>query len=177
MYNDVLAGMYDTTIVGNEKQVFVEAAEKMQKHVNHEKWGYIFKTIKAHADLMELKFDLGVQTRKAYLDGNKKELERLAKEVYPEVISRVEKMYRAFREQHYIELKPNGFEIHDMRFGGLMNRIRNCAEIVIDYCSGKLDRIEELEQKLYDYLDGTEEHKKGAFNESGWRYEYSVLGR
>lgn len=177
MYNDALAGMYDTTVIESEKHIFVEAAEKMQKYVGHEKWGYIFKTIKAHADLMEHKFDLGVKTRRAYLNGDKKELERLADEIYPLVIERVEKMYRAFREQHYIELKPNGFEIHDMRFGGLKKRLSNCREIILDYCSGKLDRIEELEQKLYDYLDGTEEHKKGAFNESGHRYEFSVLGR
>jgi hypothetical protein len=47
--------------------------------------------------------------------------------------------------------------------------------MLLDYCDGKLDRLEELEQKQYDYLDGTVEHVKGAFMENAYRDEVSVL--
>ena len=91
------------------------------------------------------------------------------------VCERVEKLYRALREQYYIENKQNGFEVEDVRFGGLVKRLLNCKEMLLDFCQGKLDRLEELEQKQYDYLDGTVEHVKGAFTENGYRDEVSVL--
>lgn len=175
LFNDVFAGIYDSTVDDTERYVFTDAAKKMQPYVQDEQWGYIFRLIKALAEVMELKFDLGVRTRRAYSQGDKEELRNLASNVYPVVAERVEKLYRALREQYYIENKQNGFELQDARFGGLVKRLQNCSEMLLDYCDGKLDRLEELEQKQYDYLDGTPEHTKGAFMENAYRDEVSVL--
>ena len=45
----------------------------------------------------------------------------------------------------------------------------------MDFYNGKLDRIEELDQKVVDYINGTDTHVKGAFMENGYCDESSVL--
>ena len=175
LYNDAFAGIYDSTVDESERKVFIDAAKKLSQYVDHPVWGGLFKTAKAHAKLMEYKFDLGVKTRRAYKSGDKKELKRLAKKIYPIVIKKVKAFYLTFREQWYKENKPNGFEIQDIRFGGLMNRLTNCRRLLLDYLSGKVDRLEELDQKIVDYYDGTENLTKGAFFENAFSDEASVL--
>ena len=83
LYNDVFAGMYDSTIDQSERHIFQEAAEVLIPYLNEPKWGYIFRKAKALAEVMEYKFDLGVRTRKAYRENDKKELRNLANNVYP----------------------------------------------------------------------------------------------
>ena len=43
------------------------------------------------------------------------------------------------------ENKSYGFEIQDIRLGGLMTRITHCKEVILDYISGRISKIEELE--------------------------------
>lgn len=175
LYNDVFAGMYDSTVDQSERHIFQEAAEVLVPYLNEPKWGYIFRKAKALAEVMEYKFDLGVRTRKAYLANDKDELRNLANNVYPLVAKRIEKFYETFREYWYLENKQNGFEVMDVRFGGLLQRLKNCARLLLDYCDGKVERLEELEQKIVDYIDGSDTYTTGAFMENGYTDEVSVL--
>lgn len=43
-----------------------------------------------------------------------------------------------------------GFEVQDVRLGGLMRRVRHCREMLEKYAAGECSRIEELEQPLLD---------------------------
>ena len=175
LYNDVFAGMYDSTIDQSERHIFTDAAKALRPYVNDPKWGYIFRKTKALAEAMEYKFDLGVRTRKAYREGDKKQLEYLADKVYPLVIRRIKKFYEAQREYWYLENMPNGFEVEDVRFGGLIQRLTNCRKLLKDYCAGKLSHLAELEQKIIDYIDGSDTYTTGAFMENGYTDEVSVL--
>ena len=47
--------------------------------------------------------------------------------------------------------KPFGFEIHDIRFGGLMARLESARETVRAYLNGEIARIEELEEPRLPY--------------------------
>ena len=175
LYNDVFAGMYDSTIDQSERHVFQEAAKVLKPYLNDPKWGYIFRKTKALAEVMEYKFDLGVRTRKAYSEGDKKQLKYLANKVYPLVIKRIKKFYKAQREYWYLENMQNGFEVEDVRFGGLIKRLENCRALLKAYCAGKIDRLAELEQKIVDYIDGSDVYTTGAFMENGYTDEVSVL--
>ena len=175
LYNDVFAGMYDSTIDQSERHVFTEAALELRPYVNDPNWGYIFRKAKALAEVMEYKFDLGIRTRKAYRDGNKKQLKYLANKIYPLVIKRIKKFYKAQREYWYLENMQNGFEVEDVRFGGLIKRLENCRSLLKEYCAGKIERLAELEQKILDYIDGSDTYTMGAFMENGYADEVSVL--
>ena len=175
LYNDVFAGIYDSTVDQSERHIFKEAAEVLRPYLKDEKWGYIFRKAKALAEVMEYKFDLGVRTRKAYKEGDKKQLKYLANKVYPLVIKRIKKFYKTFREYWYLENMQNGFEVMDVRFGGLIQRLNSCRTLLNEYCAGKRERLAELEQKIIDYIDGSDEYKTGAFMENGYTDEVSVL--
>ena len=175
LYNDVFAGIYDSTVDQSERHIFTEAAKVLRPYVNDPQWGYIFRKAKALAEVMEYKFDLGVRTRKAYKDGDKKQLKYLADKVYPLVIKRIKKFYQTFREYWYLENMQNGFEVMDVRFGGLIQRLENCRVLLKEYCKGKKSRLAELEQKIVDYLDGSDTYTTGAFMENGYTDEVSVL--
>jgi len=175
LWNDVFTGIYDSTVDQAERHIFTEAAEEMAKYKGDKKWGYIFNMVEKLALVLEEKFDLGVRTRQAYSAKDKDALRELATKVYPLVSKRIEDFYQALRVQYYKENKSNGFEIEDIRFGGIVKRLENCSRIILEYCDGKLDRIEELDQKVVDYLTGEDEHVKGAFTENGYCDESSVL--
>ena len=75
----------------------------------------------------------------------------------------MEIFYRFFREQWYQENKPHGFNIQDVRIGGLIMRLKNCKTTLEAYLAGGMDRIPELEETLLDCADGEVEPKKAVY--------------
>lgn len=63
------------------------------------------------------------------------------------LIVRVQSFYRAFRMLWYQENKPNGFEVQDARLGGLIQRLKNCREQLLQYVDGRLESLPELEEE------------------------------
>ena len=47
--------------------------------------------------------------------------------------------------------KPHGFDVQEMRLGALLYRIDSCRRRILSYANGKIDRIEELDEKLLPY--------------------------
>lgn len=146
-YNDPFIGIMDMAIPEDLGQKFAACAEKLAPLTTHTEWGYLFDTAKCLADVLELKADLGVRTRNAYQSGNRQAVAELLP-IYHEVADRVQSFYVAFEKQWSIENKPYGFEVQDIRIGGLKQRLLHCAERLQNYADGKLERIEELEEQL-----------------------------
>ena len=46
------------------------------------------------------------------------------------------------------EKKPLGFEIQDIRIGGLIQRVKHSKRVLEKYLDGQLEVVEELEQEL-----------------------------
>jgi hypothetical protein len=120
--------------------------------------GYMFDSAAKLCDVLALKYDLGVKTRAAYKAGDKAELARLAREEYAEVARRLAKFAAAFEKQWYTENKTAGFDVQDLRLGGLLRRTDSCRRRLLDYASGKIDRIEELECELLPLVKGDMQH-------------------
>ena len=62
-----------------------------------------------------------------------------------------------FHEKFYAlwekENKPFGWEIHDVRIGGLIRRIKTCKEKIKKYLIGEIIEIEELEAEPLPLTD------------------------
>ena len=112
------------------------------------KYGYIFKNLSALCRVLEIKYELGIKTREAYKNGDKKALESLAKCEYKELIKRIKAFHDTLENQWMAENKGYGFEIHSARLGGLCQRIESCAKRILQYTSGKIEKIEELEEEI-----------------------------
>ena len=70
---------------------------------------------------------------------------------YGAVEEKLTVFYEAYKTQWYKENKGVGFEVQDARIGGLIQRIRHCKEMLMDYERGIIDRIDELEEQLLDF--------------------------
>ena len=149
LYCDCLMGQFDNKVRPGDAQAYGACAQRLSKWEDHPEFGVQFATQKALCRVLEIKFDLGVRTRKAYLDGDKQALQALLAD-YDTLLDRVEEFYRAFQKRWLSENKIFGFDVQDQRFGGLKHRIRHCRERIADYLAGKLDRIDELEQPVLD---------------------------
>ena len=150
LYNDPLLGVYDTIIDENTLAVYKENLPKIKRAAKKSvKYGYIFDTQYALLKALTVKFDLGVKTRAAYKTGGREKMAELIP-VYKTAIKRITEFYEVFKRQWNIENKPNGFEIQDMRLGGLIMRLKHCLEKIRAYACGETDAVPELEESLLD---------------------------
>ena len=149
LYSDVFSGFLDYTVTMGVGELYGKYARELYEVSRKtRKYGYVFKTLGALCHTLEIKYELGAKTREAYERNDKEELLRLAKEDYTEVQVRIRKFHDVYEEQWMKDNKGYGFEIHSARLGGLCQRLESCKRRIKDYVSGKIDRIEELEEKI-----------------------------
>ena len=67
---------------------------------------------------------------------------------YTKATNRVKAFHQAFFELWHKENKPFGWEVQDMRLGGLMTRLKTCKKRLQSYINGTTDKIDELDDEL-----------------------------
>ena len=147
-YNDCFMGQFDRAVSPADAENFGKMAQKLGK-VKANKYSYLFKTLEALCKVLEKKTCLGNETRKAYNSGDTEKLKSLVFS-YDETISLIEDFYSAYEKQWMLENKPQGFDVQDIRIGGLIRRIKHCKNRLIKFINGEIAGIEELEEKPLD---------------------------
>ena len=100
--------------------------------------------------LLENKADFGVRLKAAYDAGDKKTLALMAEECEV-IIEKIEALKLAHREAWFAHNKAFGWEIHDIRYGGLKLRFESVKERINDYLNGVVQAIEELEAERLSF--------------------------
>ncbi|MBQ7566322.1 MAG: beta-N-acetylhexosaminidase [Oscillospiraceae bacterium] len=167
LFNDPFLGLYDSTLMGSEAASYRAAAEKLEA-ADCGAYRLQFETIAALARVLELKADLGQRTRAAYADG-KKALKAVADD-YDALLPRLERLYEATRAQWLAENRPQGFEVQDIRLGGVIRRVDDCRRTLRAYLAGELERIEELEQPQLDVECGDTFARQPCRKFHRWRH-------
>ena len=148
LYSDPFAGFLDYTVTFGMGQKYADYAKKLSEiSKKSRKFGYIFKTEALLCSVLEIKYELGAKTREAYQSGNKEALATLLGD-YTETVRRIKAFYKALAYAWHRDYKPNGFEVQQIRIGGLMQRIEGCRERLNMYIKGEIDKIEELEEEI-----------------------------
>ena len=155
-YSDPFLGFLDSTISSGVKEEYIEYAKKLRSHINGSEFDYLFKNAAQLCDVLSIKYGLGRKTRDLYQNGNKKSLRCILTD-YDKVLEYLDGFYETFRTMWFKECKPNGFEIFDIKIGGLKQRLIHCKRRLIEYLDGKIDSIPELEEKLLDYYGNVSE--------------------
>ena len=137
----------DTDVFGGYAKRLAEAADQKNE------FSYLFDSLSKLCSVLEIKFSLAKRTRKLYEASDWQGLRALAENEYTELLPRLENFYRAYRKQWYTVNKSYGFEIQDIRLGGLSRRIENCKELILSKVNGEIPQIEELENKLLPLKD------------------------
>ena len=148
LYNDPLCGTFDAHCYPELAGYFKRNSEELASYARKNgRLSYLYQTLQKLCSVLEIKATLGIDITKAYKDGDIAALKKLSEHSIPECIARVNEFYKAFRFQWHSENKSYGFEVSDIRIGGLLKRLENTKQIIDDYVAGSISVIEELEQK------------------------------
>lgn len=148
LYMDILGGLAErhTDAAYPERyeygaKVLAEAGQRSPSY------GYMYDTVSKLCSLLALKSRVGVDAQVAYKAGDSDALKIIAEQILPELLNR----FVAFHESTYVqwmtECKANGYEVLDLRLGGLESRARTAIKRLNLYLDGKIDRLDELEEK------------------------------
>ena len=80
-----------------------------------------------------------------------------------------------FHEKFYFlwhkENKPHGFEVHDLRIGGRIMRLKTCQTRIHAYPNGEPDDIPELNEEILDWFGGNTNIPKDKYaTRNNWRF-------
>ncbi|MCI8331769.1 MAG: beta-N-acetylhexosaminidase [Clostridiales bacterium] len=151
LFNDPLGGIMDLHVTEQDPALYKKHTEELLARADHERFGYMFRSLGLLCSVLEKKATLSLDIRKAYKAGDKETLLAIANERIPEILNRFELYEDAFRDQWYYENKTLGFEVQEIYMGGAKERLRSAAQRLKDYCAGKYDKIEEVEQPVLDF--------------------------
>ncbi|WP_310833300.1 beta-N-acetylhexosaminidase [Paenibacillus pedocola] len=166
LYQDVLLGLFDRQIEGLEMNAHYEGLER--------RIAAACATDPAAAAMLEVpeklsvvlkrKSELGIELKRAYDAGDVGTLADAAVRRLPEIAGAVRELRSAHRAAWHGMFKPFGWEVLDIRYGGLLSRLDSAALRLLDYTEGRIARIEELEQERLLYSSANRFNNRGA----GW---------
>ncbi len=158
LYNDPMMGLMDWDIEkANYGDKFKEDALTLEA-IPENRFSYLFDTQLRLARLLDKKTDLSRNIKTAYRKDKKDALRRIMEEDIPEIYDLIDEFLDAFRFQWHWVNKPFGFEIQDIRLGGLKQRLVTAAERLRQYLDEEVDRLEELEQPELPFSCNPEKH-------------------
>lgn len=155
IFNDPFCGIADNLVAkyGDVKELYLNYAEELRRLENAPEYGYLFKYSAALCELLAVKTDLGIRTRKAYEAKDKAALTALLED-YELAERKVDEFYSAYRKAWLHDKKGTGLEVQAIRFGGLKMRLNDCRIRLEEYINGEIDTIDDLDQKLI-YVHGS----------------------
>ena len=154
-YSDPFLGFFDTAVP--EDPHYDVCAEKLEKLEAAPQFGYLFRLEAKLCRFLQGKMTLGLRTRAAYQKEDKAQLQTLIAE-YEQLSLLLEEFYQALKDRWYRENKPFGFEVLDLRIGGLKQRLTHCRQRLGDYLAGRLPRLDELEEAILPEFAPTVRH-------------------
>lgn len=148
IYNDPLCGLVDRHIAVLDAGEYYRSLTPRLSPLAEGKGELApaFEVLARFSSLMENKADFGVRLKKAYDAGDREALASLQAEC-----GIIREKLEALREAHRASWmrwnKPFGWEIHDIRYGGLLMRFDTAARRLEDYLAGRIEKIEELDEE------------------------------
>lgn len=151
LYNDPLLGLIDKNIEEIELSNYYHRINGELAEIGRDAgvFASAFEVIRCLSDLLENKADFGLRLKKAYDRGDREALAALGQEcdIIMEKLKALQKAHRASWMEYN---KPFGWEVHDIRYGGLLMRFDTVKERINDYLEGRIQGIGELEEeRLY----------------------------
>jgi hexosaminidase len=168
LWQDILMGLFDKHVEGLDLEAYyLNSERKLAKDAKaNEEWEFVFKMPSKLCSVLSIKSTLGIEIKKYYDLKDINELEIIAKKVLPELYEKINDLRLAHREQWFHSYKPFGWEIIDIRYGGLLARVSTAIDRITQYVKGDIKRIEELEEEklFFDFGDMPLEQGFGTCN-------------
>lgn len=153
LYQDAMLGMFDYHIQGvDTKSYYKDLADKLDKCADENScYKTLFNFYKYFALVLSKKADLGIRLKEAYDKNDLSTLEELNAKVIPNILENLQLMHQ-FREELWMkDAKPFGYELMDIKLGGVSARLKACQRRIASYLAKEVDKLEELEQERLPY--------------------------
>ena len=154
LYQDALLGMFDYHLKNIDASVYYkELAEELKssapKCENHREF---FEYYYCLAEILAQKSELGIKIKTAYDAQDLSTLKIICEDIIPSVTEKMWKL-KELRENLWMEdAKPFGYELIDLRLGGVITRLDSCRRRLQKYIEGKVLKLEELETDRIPYF-------------------------
>ena len=170
LYQDVLCPLLEQHIRPEKDKQHFEASAQQLKKVSQRAgdYDYLFETQAQLNELLALKIEATSGIQKAYHEGDKVRLKDIADKNLPLLYKKVEEFSDQFSRQWQQENKIFGLDTIDIRFGGLLKRIKRAQERLQQYTCGNIEKVEELEQEILPYNDFYKEQGLTATTANQW---------
>ncbi|MGG3468197.1 beta-N-acetylhexosaminidase [Neobacillus pocheonensis] len=162
LWQDVLIGLYDENIrslpLNEHYAVLAERLEKAKER--NTSWLEIFNFYSQLAHVLSVKAELGLKLKAAYDQKNSQELGVLKAEL-PSLRTMVDDLRKLHRSLWFSTMKPFGWEIIDIRYGGVLSRLESAEYRIQQWLDGSIPSIDELQSERL-YFDAPWKMPEGA---------------
>ncbi|WP_260871784.1 beta-N-acetylhexosaminidase [Bacillus sp. X1(2014)] len=148
LYQDSLIGLYDENVrglsLGEHYQQLVPVLEKAKQE--NPAWEALFDFYEQLARVLADKAEIGLKILTAYQNNDFDQMKSILL-----TLDRIKKNVDLLRQKHrnvwFSAYKPFGWEVIDIRYGGVMTRMDSVKYRIQEWLEGRIPRIEELEEK------------------------------
>ena len=147
LYNDLFGRLLDNKCSSSDCRHYAELTERIH---NADKGVYrdIFDMYEKLAALLAVKADLGLRTKDAYDSKQAQSIAEVVKD-YDVLLDKLEEFHKTYQKLWFSINKPHGFDIQDIRLGGVIQRVKSCKERLVQYMNKEIESIPELEEELH----------------------------
>lgn len=155
LWQDVLLGLFDKQIEDYDlASHYTEVYKLLSKHEEaYPNLDYVFEIPCKLASVLQLKCDLGIRIKACYDKLDKVDMQYFTQMELPELRDRVLELRIAHRKHWFAIHKPFGWEVLDIRYGGLLARLDTAMERLSQWTNGSVPCLEELEEERL-WFDG-----------------------
>jgi hypothetical protein len=163
LWQDILIGLFDKQVAGLDLPLhYTRLEDTLRRHkLGFPAWASLFEVPEKLCAVLKLKSDLGLRLKIAYDERNHAALKKIANDDIPELTQRVAALRHAHRSQWFATYKPFGWEVLDLRYGGVQARLESARARLLDFLEGRVACLEELEAERLTF-DGRQRPQPGV---------------
>lgn len=158
LYCDILGSLFEKHChpcykdnYAHYAQLLFSAAERSQNHRD------MYEMLASLCALLSVKSCVSTDAYEAYQSGDRESLRVIAEITLPSVHERLANFRKAVEKCWMQEFKRSGYEVLDLRLGGISARVEHAIGQIKDYLEGEITEIEEMEETRLSFNNKSEE--------------------
>ena len=168
LYQDPMLGIFDYHVKesGVNTKSYYQNIQKCMKECAEKtgKYQLLFSFYEKLAAVLADKADLGMCIKSAYDRSDRAALKDISQNVIPGIICNLTDM-KSSREKIWMnDAKPFGYEILDIKIGGVITRLKSTGHRIDNYLNGNVLRLEELEEERLPYFTKGMDKRENLWN-------------
>lgn len=173
LYQDPMLGIFDYHLKDTDTETYYRTlADKLKsKAETPGEYQEFFRFYYYLSLVLSRKADLGIRIKTAYEAKDLSTLKEISEEVIPNIIRNLTVMHTSRESLWFADAKPFGYELLDIRLGGVKTRLESCRRRLQSFLEGKVQTLEELEQERLPYWelgDAKPQDPKAELRENLW---------